>query len=446
MLVRKMSVANLEVGKVYVAFSAKSKMLSSNGDKGVFVLVEAVGKDVKVNILHLNKSMVIKNLDGREDAWLYSPDDSLKIQVDATGKELEFPKFTPRMQDAFQGKEIKFDPSAVYKHEREGEGNGMYFYRFRGDDDKMNTFNFAWIAPNTAPEWRIPRAQRMGVGAIEIKLPPKPVSAEEQTLIESLSAAIAEFNKNKREDSCASYVIVGDNGVIIDRSFSAACHASLSRSKGGKWVISGLKSLKKCNSNGGVLTQKEYDDHINWLVNDSPFAKAFAVKSLEWIKANGFILTGDISAQLLCGACIATRQLWEYPQFVKAWYGLAEQGIPMNLAYVFGSYAVTNGKDWGWGAGNTGHTVFNLSIMGDEQLVNFNDGKAVKQNKEPYTEKGNYYGVNELWGTDTQSSVFGKLKAIGGKGRYGASNYIAFDDSMEQAADIIEDWIKKEGV
>lgn len=445
MLVRKMLAAALEVDKVYVAFSAKSKMLSSNGDKGVFVkVVEIAGKDVKVNILHNNRVMTIKNIDGRADAWIYNPDTELKININAENKRTLFPKFTDRMWDAFQGKELKFVPDNVYKHEREGEGFGQTFYRFRGDDGKTNTFNFGWVSPALTPEWRVPRAQRMGVGAVEVKLPPKPVSAEEEELIKTLSAPIEEFNKNKNYESTASYLILSKELKNVGEryDYNAPCHASLSRSHGGRYVISVCKTDEYCNG----LSEHDIKRYITYLTCESPFAPAFLVKNADWIYENGYILTGYVSAQLLGGACIATRQAWEYPIFIKAWLGLAEQGIPLNLAYVFGSYATKNREKWGFGAGGGGHNVFSFSRMDEQALVNFSDGKVVKENAKPYHQDNNYTGVNSLWGGSTKAEVLNSLSSIGGAVRFGVKEGLSFEDAMEQAADIIEDWMKKEGV
>lgn len=444
MLVRKSVVANLEVDGLYVAFSAKSKMLSSNGSKGVFVLVkEVLGKDVKVYIPSLNKTMVLKRLDERQDAWMYKPDDSLKVLVKGAQKAALFPKFTQRMVDTFEGKEISFKPDALYKHEREGEGNGQHFYRFRGEDDKMNTFNFAWIAPNTVPEWRIPRAQRMGIGAVEVALPPKPVSAEEETLIEFLGAAIKEFNEKKKDNPCASFSMISENGKVIDDDYHGACHADLMRHNGVHYVLSNI--CRRDNMKDEALHKK----YITYLTTESPFKEAFLVKNADWIWENGYLLTGNVSAQMLCGACIATRQAWEYPQYIEAWMGLAEQGIPLNAAYIFGSYAVKDrGGKFAFGSSGTGHTVFSLGGMEEEAVINFLDCKPVKENKNPHKENPRYDGVNTMWGkiNGKQANVFGKLRSIGGTGKYGASTPIEKTDCMEQAADIIETWMKEAGV
>lgn len=443
MLVRKSTVANLEVGGLYVAFSAKSKMLSSNGNKGVFVLVkEVMGKDVKVYIPSLNKTMVLKRLDERQDAWMYSPDDSLKVLVNGADKAALFPKFTPRMNDAFEGKTMSFKPDALYKHEREGEGNGQTFYRFRGEDNKMNTFNFAWIKPDTAPEWRIPRAQRMGIGAVEVALPPKPVSAEEETLIEFLGASIEKFNKEKKENHTATFVMLNEKGAIIKTQYTGACHYALKEKGGIRYVISGICRREQ-------LDEALHKKYITYLTTESPFKDAFLIKNADWIWKNGYILTGNVSAQMMGGACIATRQAWENPQFVEAWMGLAEQGLPLNVAFLFGSYALksSNGK-FAMGAGSSGHTVFSLSGMEEAAMVNFIDAKPVAENKKTYYEQNNYEGVNAMWGKiyGNAPSVLAKLKAIGGAGKWGASNYIDKTDCMEQAADIIEDWMKGAGV
>ncbi|AJT60771.1 hypothetical protein [Citrobacter phage CVT22] len=442
MLVRKSVVANLQIGNLYVAFSAKSKMLSSNGNKGVFVIVEeVVGKDVKVNIPSLNKSMVLKRLDERKDAWMYSPDTDLSVLVKGSQKAALFPKFTQRMIDTFEGKSIAFKPDALYKHEREGEGNGMTFYRFRGEDDKMNTFNFAWIAPNTEPEWRIPRAQRMGIGAVEVKLPPKPVSAEEQALIDSLSAAIKEFNENKKPTCTASFVMLSEKGVVKKTQYQGACHWALQEAKGVKYVLSAVRH--EC------IDKKLHKKYITYLTNESPFKDAFLIKSAEWIWDNGYLLTGDVSAQMIAGACIATRQAWEYPQFVEMWMALAEQGIPLNVAYLFGAYATKDSNNkYGFGAANTGHTVFDLRGMNDAGFIAFIDGNVAKQNKASYFDDKRYGGVNQMWGSTSHDThpILNTLKKVGGAARYGVASAVDLVDAAEQGADIIEDWMKKEGV
>lgn len=443
MLVRKTVVAALEAGKIYVAFSGKSKLLSDNGDKGVFVRVEeVVGKDVKITIMSSGRNMTIKNLDERADAWIYSPDDSLQFKVNANVGDKASVTFTERLFNLFNGKALSFDSNAVYKHERDDEHKGQTFYRFRAEDEKWATLSFKWLSPDIAPEWRIPRAQRMGIGAVEIKLPPKPVSAEEEALIELLGAALKEFNENKIVDCVASFVKVNAEGKIVKTTYRGPCHWDLKEGEGSEYVI----SAHPRNRSKAVPENVEID-YINYLVTVSPFADAFIIKDAEWILENGYILTGNVSAQMMAGACMATRQVQEHPSFVMGWWGLMMQGIPADVAFVMGvKCSESGGKKYRFAQGSTGHCQFNVNRLDDKALINLFDHKAVNENKKPYKECNDYNGVDNMWGTGDASKVFTDLLSVGGKeGKYGREG-ISLEDACEQAADIIEDWMKKVGI
>lgn len=436
MLVKKLKVKSLVIGSMCIAYSAKSKMLSSNGNKGVFVRIDSVENgDVKLTIMHNKRVMTLKRLDEREDAWIYSPADGMDIGVSFTGKEKLFPGSTPRMQEAFQGKTIKWDSHNLLEHKAPGQ-EGTY-YRFE-QDGIWNNFNFAWMMPAKAPEWRIPRALRMAPGAIEVLLPPKPVSAEEEALILSMKDTLAEFKPHVKHNATAAFSLLTDVNKTHRIRPSAACHYELGVYTDIKYVISG------CRNPGGEITDAEYLHYITYLVEHSPFKDAFLIKSAEWIRENGYVLTGDVSAQMVAGACIATRQVWENPSFVKAFLALAEKGVPLNLAFVLGSSAMGRnvGKDLMWGAAGTGHTVFDLSIMGDKELLNYHEGVVVNQNEKPYHTKNQYIGVNDMWGRGVKSKVLVALSEIGEVGKYGARAAMPFADSIDAAAEIIDKWIQ----
>lgn len=445
MLVRKLTVAGLEVGKVCVAYSAKSKMLSSNGKNGVFVLIEEIkGKDVKVKILGLDKSMVIKNVDGRQDAWIYSPDDTLKIKIKGAVGDKKGVTFTQRVFDLYHDKERNFDMNAVYKHERDDEHKGKIFYRFRGEDEKFSTLHFGWVFPVVEPEWRVPRAQRMGIGAVEIKLPPKPVGAEEEELLTKLSAAIKEFNKNKQPLRVASFIGLDDKGKIIGKEYSGPCHAALDCWNGVHYILSCHPEQRT----EGTVSDNVVVDYINFLTNYSNFKDAFLIKDADWILKNCYILTGEVSAQLVAGACMATRQIQEHPQVVLAWHGLMKQGIDANMAFIFGCSATIDNKGGMlFNASNYGHIQFAHRSMSDDNIINYLDGKIVIQNDLPYKSKSNYRGVDRMWGElKDSSSIWDRLNNVGGKGTGWQRKYLPIEDACEQAADVIEAWMKENGV
>lgn len=437
MLVRKLKSKNLVAGDVYIAFSSKSKMLSSNGDKGVLVkVIEVKGSDVKATILFNNRVISIKNLDSREDAWMYSPDKETKLLVNAAGKEKLFPGFTPRMEKAFQGKQIMWDVDHLFEHVVEGQ-EGL-FYRFE-QDGLYNNFNFAWINPVEAPEWRIPRANRMEAGAVEVLLPPKPVSAEEEALIVFLKEPLAQFKKHVHHTYTSAFTLIDKEGKVKVLQERAACHYELKEHSGIHYILSGCRKDER-------LTDVEYKAYITYLTVHSPYKDAFLVKNADWIMENGYVLTGNVSAQVLAGACIATRQVWEYNIFVKAFIALAEKGVPLNLAFLFGNFAVSRGDTKiAWGAGGTGHSVFSMAYFGDKEMVNFHEGKVKEENKKPYYEDSDYNGVHLMWGTTKKgrAKVLDDLSKIGGVGARGVPPALSIEDAVEEAVEFIADWIQE---
>ncbi len=454
MQVRKLSVKNLVVGNMYVAYSAKNRILSANGNKGVLVkVVEVSGVNIKVQRLGTDKPTAIAKLDTRQDAWVYDlPVDELEVFVKPKDKNV-FPAFSARMirEGWDKGKVFKFKQDELYEITAEDseEKAGTLTLRHEGDtidpeEDSpyVNIFLASDVYPANVPEWRIPRAQRMGVGAVEVALPPKRVSAEDKELIEHLSDALKVFNENKQLERTATFCMVNADGRINGEEWHGACHAGLSRGKGkeSKYIISG------CKRPTAYCTEEMLDLYINYLTGYSPLADAFLIKDAAWIKENGYIISGEVSAQMVAGACIATRQAWESADMVNGFYGLLHQGLSPNIAFLFGCKATASGGKWKFTQGATGHTLFSHYRMDEKAIMNFVDGKVKKQNKDSYMKNTNYGGVNDMWGNGEQAKVFSQLENIGGEKNAWGKAGLAFEDAMEQAADIIDDWCKGNGI
>lgn len=466
MQVRKLGIKALQPGNIYVAYSAKNKLLSKNGKKGVLVkLVETSGVNIKVQPLGTDTTTAITKLESRDDAWIYDVAGA-DVQVCArVANKNAYPGFSARMErEGWDGKAFTFDPAELYTLTPEdGEENGVQEHvgtvtlRHEGDtidpdEDApyVNIFLASDLYPVQEPEWRVPRAQRMGVGAVEINLPPKRVSAEDAELINLLSDALKTFKAGFKPGATASYCVADDKGQVFYDDWQGACHAGLQRIEGRGDKGKAAYILTGCREATGKsgLTGEVLKTFINYLTGYSPFADAFLIKDAEWIMANNcYVLTADVSAQMVAGACIATRQCWEYPHIQVAWYGLMNQGLDANTAYLFGNRASSSGNKWRFAQGATGHTVFSIERMSEKAIIAFIDGKPRQQNKKPYRQDCNYHGVNALWGdTDSKAKVIEKLDTIGGAKTAWGSSGLPFDDAMEQAADIIDDWAKGAGV
>lgn len=439
---KKATAKDLVVGNVYVAYSAQSKMLSSNGMAGVFVKVEeVVGENVKVFILHKNRSMLIKDVFNHKDKFIYNPTQDFKVKVSQQDVSDAYPKFTEQMvKDNWPNAEFDVSLSDVTLTTKEGFA-GIPCLRL-SKDDQRKMLRMEWMSPVTIPEWRIPRAERMGKGVVEINLPPKPVSAEEEELIASLGAHLKEFKENERHDRVSSFVIVDKNFKNKETEYSGPCHAALNRTDvpHPKYILS-LHS----NQSEQKLPKEIVDNYLSYLTNYSMFKDAFLIKDVEWIKANCHIISGDVSGQHVGGACISTRQMWEYPSGIEAWWNLLKEGIPADLAFIFGMGCHKKSKThWKFGNMGGGHFQFELNNMDDDAIKNAFDHKAPEADKEPYISTKRYSGLCAMWGGGGMSKAVERLRKIGGGG-YGSAG-VAQDDFFEQAADIIEEWMKEQGL
>lgn len=441
---KKTAIKDLVIGGHYVAYSNKSKKLSSNGLAGVFVKVVSVtDTDVKVEVLSHKYTMDIKNISTREDAWIYEPNiDKFKVKVIQKVKSDDYPKFTDKMIEAgWGGKQLEIDISSIRLSHKEGnDGHSIISVT---EDDKRATLRVGWIAPVEPPEWRIPRAERMGVGAVEIKLPPKPVSAEEQEVLTSLSAHINKLVKGANKNSCCAFSVINDENKEIFYGSSEPCHASLSRPEqegAPKWVLSTHQRV------GENITDVIRDAYISYLTNYSMFKDAFYIKDTEWIIANCYVMRTDVSANLLAGALMATRQIWEHHSHMVGWYRLMEQGIPADLAFMFGSLTSVSdgGKKAKFSDLGGSHCQFHIGLMSDECIKNAFNHNPTNVKRGLYKDSPYYEGVNAMWSknfgnTHSALTPLRSIKVGGG----GWDSAIPIDDAMEQAADIIEDWMKR---
>ena len=120
---------------------------------------------------------------------------------------------------------------------------------------------------------------------------------------------LATFNKRLDElvetgMRICSYTLYDTTGKkTIDDTVDGACHASLRRSHGGRYLV---------NANPNP---NSYRDYVSYIVNDSPYKACFRpdVQTLDEMMQRGWIMDGSkVTARILVGACIALRMVNEY--------------------------------------------------------------------------------------------------------------------------------------
>lgn len=465
---RKLLVKSLEVGSIYVAYSAKNKHLSRNGDKGVFVkVVHTTPQNVKVQVLGTTIETAIAKLDTRDDAWMYDPSGA-EVQVAARiADKTAWPGFSPRMErEGWDGKVFMFNADELHLIDDEEHPHfGVTLLRHEGDtidpeEDApyVNTFLMSNIYPVNPPEWRVPRAQRMGIGAIELPLPPKPVAEQHNAIINQLAPLFATIHSNHRDEN-VSFAKVSLTEDEKEWCFNQQCHHKIQASEDFKVEYVLTMGFPK-EGKGGLWAKDKAEGEalrfwITYLTSYSPYADVFLTKDVDFILEKGYILDASKPSRLVVGACFATRQVWEKGARARAFLELYKAGIPLHLAHVFGSQCseFAGGKMKFAQSGNN-HSHLHNERLSDKCIINFVDCKPQYAGK-PYNERpdatsnvhGGTDGVDGMWSASFRtkpSPVYAKLREIKGAGSWGAS--LSVDEAVERAADIIDDWAAKVGI
>lgn len=455
---RKLTNERLDVDQIIVAFNPRSKAI--NRPNGTFVKVlSKADKSVKVQVLGTKEELRL-NL-GIKGAWAYDPN-SADTQVIVNCVDFNaWPRFTPRMQaEGWQGKTFKFDSAELHlDRDERSQGFGLTLLRHRGDTvdpdtgaPYINNFLMSSIFPAEPPEWRVPRAERMGVGAIELPLPPKPVSAEEQAIIDAITPIFSTLNQASNQRENVSFAKFSADMKKERAYLNQACHRALQEEENfpvqyiaSYCVHKGSGHWKK----GWPVNEEAVLLYITYLTNYSPYAEAFVTKDPVYIKKHGYIVNADAPKRLLVGGLYATRQLWERPQRADGFYELYKAGVSLDMAFVFGCQTseYKNGKMKMNEAGSS-HSHLNHNRMSDECILNFIEHTPTFAG-EPYTEDCYASGgknVDDMWSSKsgTRAEISKKLGEIKGVGQWGSA--LSVDDMVEQAADLIDDWSHKMGV
>lgn len=152
------------------------------------------------------------------------------------------------------------------------------------------------------------------------------------------------------------------------------------------------------------ITDEESVRYLDWLANRSPWSSAFISKAAEtWYKSRVVILDTTVAGNVMGGAGVAVRRLWEMCNILRLWLELTARGVPETLAYYLATSASCAYQTAiRWNGMEAGHHNLNVDSMGAEQVVNFIQGKVVTPNK-PFSEGGAY---------DKYSNMFGYSNAV----------------------------------
>lgn len=467
MQVRRLQTKQLIVGNTYLAFSAKNKKLSS--PVGTFVAITSVtARGIKMLLLGTEnpEEVAITKLDERDDAWIYDPSGvEIEMRLDPALDKNQWPKWTPRLEASdWMSRIFTLDTSRFYKVERPGEpGNGVTMIRMEDPNINPSTgrayvtnFPLNWVMPVNPPEWRIPRAERLGLGAVELPLPPKPVKPEHQEALKALveSGLLKEISKQCREN--VHHMRISADLKKTSVHLNQVCHREVKddvRFEPAYLVTLGLNTGSSHWVKGKPSTEEALELYITYLTNYSPYADVFISKDAKFILEYGYVIDTNSPNRLVLGACFATRQVWERPYRADAFLALYKAGVPLDAAFMFGSQcSVFSGGKMKMGLTSSDHNHFQNSLVSDKCMVNFIkhapefSGKPYKY--EPNASDGGNGGVDGMWSKEYNkgSQIYKSLVDIKGQGTNPMTNMLPADEVVERAADLIDDWLSNHGL
>jgi len=220
-------------------------------------------------------------------------------------------------------------------------------------------------------------------------------------------------NEGERNSLTLNYHSTANLSIIYDEEVgygwvdNTACSAGLGytyrdRAKGDKFyehkrnAIASLHQHR--NSAYGNLTEAEQRVFYDWFLRRSPYAKCISTKSVDYAMKFGILIDGNFPANLVVGATIAQRVLWEYTPIVRSMQCLVKLGMNESIAFMIAhTYVVDGGGLIVSRHAKDGHTAIDGGCISDAVLINFYKGKM--PNKLPnYSEHKNYDKIHMLWG------------------------------------------------
>lgn len=220
--------------------------------------------------------------------------------------------------------------------------------------------------------------------------------------------------KHKYYKTNTSFALVAEEGVFLNPMNN--CFASLAKyyANEGKKVDEGfLRNSPKDNfallvglnleystdRQRHEVTDEESVRYLDWLCNRSPWCRAFVSKSArQAYKQRTVVLSTTVAGNLMGGAGVAVRRLWERPIILRVWLELTARGVPEALSYYLATCAYTGYKQpISWGNAEIAHHNLAVHNMDAGALVAFIKGKP-EFVKDSYASGATYDGYSHMWG------------------------------------------------
>lgn len=205
----------------------------------------------------------------------------------------------------------------------------------------------------------------------------------------------------------ASGAFIGSRGdVKIEKG--SVCHHFLA-GKRAKFIISSLQDGHAYGDNIGRILPKEVELwYLDYILNRSPYSDTFITKDAEKALEERLVVSsGDHPGNLVGGAIVSLRLLWEHTYAAQSAYDLVKSGVDEDIAFLIGhtiqvERRITPGSITRWTSTLNWHTSIDPNLMGIQEIKNFKARKLVSPN-DTYSKCGVYTGYCAMYGIDYNS-------------------------------------------
>ena len=164
--------------------------------------------------------------------------------------------------------------------------------------------------------------------------------------------------------------------------------------------------------------QKRY---LRWLVNKSPWRRAFLVKNLNDIALHGNVLNVNLPAKFVLQGAWLARYVAEFPRNVEVWVDACEYTSPLFALMVMHYLNYHTPKDHTLrfehnNCVNSNHQAFKHCEVGRNELIAMMYDRPNVEEQPPLARSGAYRDMGQMWGNKeftTASKYFHLPVSIG---------------------------------
>lgn len=203
----------------------------------------------------------------------------------------------------------------------------------------------------------------------------------------------------KRKDNAAAAFIGEDGKIEVTGGY--VCHAFLNYHKA-KIIVNSLQEGSGYGDNPGRVLAPEVEHwFVDYMLNRSIYKDAFITKDATQALAEGVVLIdGDKPGNLVGGAAVGLRRLWEHVYVARAAYDLVQQGVNEDLAFAIGHTIqapsdINPATNVSWSANLNWHTSLNPDSLGWKGLKNLLAHKFKPTDK--YSLTGQYRNYSDMF-------------------------------------------------